>query len=119
MVSSDAESNVRATLGGALAPLVAHYACGASLFGKARKFKAVLRRAGLRPEQAIWIGDEIRDLEAARTAGIAFGAVAWGYTRPDALRARAPDQMFDSLEDIGNRLCGVSSQPLARGPAIG
>jgi phosphoglycolate phosphatase len=117
VVCSYAESNVRAALGPALAPLVAHYACGASLFGKARKFEAVLRRAGLPPGEAICIGDEIRDLEAARAAGIPFGAVAWGYTRLDALRAHDPALVFHSIEEIGDRLCGA--EPLARTPAIG
>ena len=39
MVSSDSEANVRATLGPELAALVDVYACGASLFGKAAKFR--------------------------------------------------------------------------------
>jgi phosphoglycolate phosphatase len=107
VVTSDAEANVRAALGPELAALVTHYECGASLFGKAAKFKGVLRRAGCGAAQAICIGDEIRDLEAARSAGIAFGAVAWGYTRADALQAQAPDAMFNSMDEICDKLCSA------------
>ena len=87
--------------------MTSHYGCGASLFGKAAKFKSVLRRSGYAAAETITIGDELRDLEAARSAGIAFGAVAWGYTRPEALRAHRPDEMFNSVDEICDRLCGT------------
>jgi phosphoglycolate phosphatase len=107
MVSSDAEDNVRAMLGPELAALVSHYSCGASLFGKAAKFKSVLRGSGHGTAEAICIGDELRDLEAARSAGIAFGAVTWGYTKPEALRAHMPNEMFNRIGEICDRLCGA------------
>jgi phosphoglycolate phosphatase len=100
MVSSDHESNVRRALGSRNAALIAHYACSASMFGKAAKFKRVLRNAGVAPQEALCIGDEIRDLEAARAVGAAFGAVSWGYTCAAALQARAPDALFTSMGDI-------------------
>jgi phosphoglycolate phosphatase len=99
MVSSDTESNVRATLRGHAA-LISHFACGASMFGKAAKFRAVLKRTGIAADDAICIGDEVRDGEAARQAGIDFGAVCWGYARPEALRAVSPVLVFDSVADI-------------------
>jgi len=106
LVSSDNEKNIRATLGRELSALVRHYGCGASLFGKAPKFKAVLRASGIPASEAIAIGDELRDLEAARAAWIAFGAVSWGYTAPEALRAHAPELMFTSMDEICDRLSG-------------
>lgn len=100
IVSSDSEANVRRALGSHNAALIAHYACSAATFGKARKLARVLRAAGVAPGQALCVGDEIRDLEAARAVGIAFGAVAWGYTCPEALRKRAPDVVFASMGEI-------------------
>jgi phosphoglycolate phosphatase len=108
MVSSDNEDNIRRTLGPKLSSLISHYACGASLFGKGAKFRSVLRQSGHGAAEAIAIGDELRDLEAARSAGIAFGAVAWGYTRPDVLKAHAPDEMFNSIGEICDRLLGTN-----------
>ncbi len=78
LVSSDSESNVRQALG-ENAALISWFACGASLFGKAAKFKAVLKRTGIATADAICIGDEVRDGDAARQAAIDFGAVSWGY----------------------------------------
>jgi phosphoglycolate phosphatase len=104
VASSDAEDNVRRTLGADNARLIRHYACGAALFGKPAKFKTILRRSGLPAAQAIAIGDETRDAEAARQAGIAFGAVTWGYANIESLRAQKPDEVFASLEEIAARL---------------
>ena len=99
LVSSDHEANVRRQLG-ANAALVSHFACGASLFGKAPKFRRVLKRTGVSPVAAISIGDEVRDIEAARAAGIACGAVTWGYAAGAALRALEPDLIFERMDDI-------------------
>jgi phosphoglycolate phosphatase len=100
MVSSDHEKNVRRALGPDICALFSHFACGASLFGKAPKFKRVMRKAGVAAQETLAIGDDLRDLEAARQAGTAFGAVAWGYACPEALRAHAPDEFFASVDDI-------------------
>ena len=104
LVSSDNEANARAMLGDANAALISHFACGASLFGMAAKFKRVMKLAGLAPGATIAIGDEMRDIEAARAAGIACGAVAWGYAAPEALRARKPDVVFERMEEIAAML---------------
>jgi phosphoglycolate phosphatase len=103
LVSSDNEDNARAQLGAGAAHF-SHFACGASLFGKAAKFKRILRRTGVAPRQAIAIGDEVRDIEAARAAGIACGAVTWGYAAREALTAWKPDLVFERIEDIVSQL---------------
>jgi phosphoglycolate phosphatase len=99
MVSSDSEDNVRHVLGD-LDRYVSHYACGAGLFGKTAKYRRILDRSGIAVDDAISIGDEIRDIDAAREAGIDFGAVSWGYTSAAALQARAPNFMFSRMDDI-------------------
>ena len=106
IVSSNSEANVRAVMGPSLAARVAFFECGASVFGKAARFRKVLRRSGILPPEAICIGDEVRDLDAARRAGIAFGAVAWGFTRADALQARGPNVLFSSLDEIADTVAG-------------
>lgn len=100
IVTSNSIENVRQVLGPGNAALIQHYACGASMFGKRVKLRAVLRDSGIPAAEAISIGDELRDLEAARAEGIAFGGVAWGYTHPEALRAHHPEEMFSNPEEI-------------------
>ncbi|HYG86344.1 MAG TPA: HAD hydrolase-like protein [Azospirillum sp.] len=104
VVSSNAEANVRRVLGPENAALIAHYECGASIFGKAAKFRKVMARSGISASQTIGIGDEIRDIEAARAANIACGAVLWGFAQPAALKAHAPDEVFASFDEIAERI---------------
>lgn len=104
LVTSDSEANAREKLGEAAA-LFSHFDCSASLFGKPAKFRRVIRRAGVEPARVISIGDEVRDIEAARAVGIACGAVCWGYAAPAALRAHAPDHTFEQLNEIVRALC--------------
>lgn len=104
VVSSDREANARRQLGADTAALFASFDCGASLFGKAAKFRRAVRRAGVPASDAVAIGDEIRDIEAARAAGIACAAVTWGYSAPDALLAHKPDMAFEHMEDIARGL---------------
>ncbi len=106
MVSSNSEENVRRVLGPENASLIRHYDCGASLFGKRAAFRRVLRRAGVEPADALCVGDEIRDAEAAREAGIPFGAATWGYTTGESLRAQRPAELFDTMEEILRRVTG-------------
>jgi phosphoglycolate phosphatase len=107
VVSSDREANARRQLGPDIAALFSSFDCGASLFGKATKLRRAVRSAGLEAKDVIAIGDEIRDIEAARAAGIACAAVTWGYSAPDALLAQQPDIVFERMEDIARALLGA------------
>lgn len=100
VLTSNGEDNVRAMLGPSLAALVADYECGVAMFGKRRRLRKVVARAGLPDDSVLAIGDELRDLDAARANGIAFGAVSWGFTTRAALAARDPEFLFDSPVDI-------------------
>lgn len=106
IVTSNSIDNVRQVLGPENAALIQHYACGVSIFGKRTKLRGVLRSSGIAAAEAICIGDELRDLEAAHAEGIAFGAVSWGYTHPEALRAQTPQETFSTVDEILQKLAG-------------
>jgi len=108
LVTSDNEENARTALR-EHAVLISHFACGASLFGKAAKFKRVMAAAGVAAHNAIAIGDEVRDADAAREAGIAFGAVSWGYATVDALRRAGAARVFARMEDVVGEVAGATS----------
>jgi phosphoglycolate phosphatase len=103
IVSSDSEASVRQVLGPA-ASLITRFDCGAAVFGKHWKFRRVARKLGAKPSETICIGDEIRDIEAAKAAGMDSGAVAWGYAVPSALLAAGPTHLFNSVEEMTQRL---------------
>ncbi len=100
IVSSNSEANIRHVLGPANAALIAHFACSASLFGKPAKMRRVLRHAGIPPGEALYIGDELRDAEAASRSGIAFAAASWGYATPEVLAATRPVTLLERISAI-------------------
>jgi len=104
LVTSDSEANAREKLGPSAA-LFAYFDCAASVFGKPAKFRRVIRRAGVAPDKVIAIGDEVRDIEAARAVGIACGAVCWGYAAPATLRALGPHHVFERMDEIVGAVC--------------
>lgn len=109
IASSNSRENVERVLGPSNARWIAHFACGASLFGKPAKLKQILRAAKLPREQTIYIGDEVRDGEAARSVGIAFGAVSWGQHPEDLLREQKPDRFFASVREMTEALKSEAS----------
>jgi phosphoglycolate phosphatase len=105
IVSSNSRENVERVLTANKAKLITHFACGVSMFGKAAKLRQLIRRSGIQPQRAIYVGDEIRDAEAAGKAGIAFGAVTWGQHRPEILCGQNPAEMFTTVQEIADKLC--------------
>lgn len=100
ILSSNSYHNVVGVLGGENVKWVNHFECGVSIFGKKAKLKKVIRKYRESPEHVISIGDETRDIEAARVLGIHSGAVAWGYATVKALEAESPTYIFNSVEEL-------------------
>jgi HAD hydrolase, family IA, variant 1 len=73
----------------------------------------LLRRAGIRPEQALYIGDTIHDAQCAAGAGVAFGLAAWGADSPQSIRA---EYYFAAPREVAPRLDG--DDPLGRLPYL-
>ena len=61
------------------------------LFNKARVLKRIMRHNQLGLDETFYVGDEVRDIEAAHHAGIKIVSVAWGYNNQQVLAAHKPD----------------------------
>ncbi len=86
IVSSNSEDTVRETLGPELSQCVSVFSCGSAMFGKARRVRRVLQHLQVTAHRAVLVGDEERDISAARSAGVTAVAVTWGYATRDALQ---------------------------------
>jgi len=107
VVSSNTRDNVRRVLGPENSRRIDFYECGVALLGKTGRFRKVLKRSKVRAHEALCIGDELRDLEAAHKAHIPFGGVTWGYNLADALRAHSPRAVFTSVGEIEAEVVGM------------
>jgi phosphoglycolate phosphatase len=99
VVSANGEATIRKVLG-EHARHISAMSGGVSLFGKRGKLLRMSRLTGIEPRASMVIGDELRDLQAAKKARMAFGAVSWGLTRPEALEAGGPEAVFGRMADI-------------------
>jgi len=63
-----------------------------------------LERLGVRPENALYVGDSVTDAEAANRAGIPFVAVLSGKTRREDLNDHDVYRIIDSLRHLPDLL---------------
>lgn len=78
------------------------------LSGKARHFRRAMEDHQLDPDQVVYVGNEIRDVKAARKAGIRVVAVSWGFNAGEALADAGPQRLVDAVKDLPAG-CGISS----------
>jgi len=65
------------------------------LTGKSRYLNATRKQYKLKAEEMLYVGDEVRDLKAAKKAGIPCAGVSWGFNSRDRLAAEEPDHLLD------------------------
>ncbi|MEM9018140.1 MAG: HAD hydrolase-like protein, partial [Verrucomicrobiota bacterium] len=73
---------------------------GVSLFGKSQRLNSVLKKAETSPSDAIYVGDETRDMEAARVSHVSGLAVCWGANEREAMETEGPEFCIDSPEEL-------------------
>jgi HAD superfamily hydrolase (TIGR01509 family) len=71
-----------------------------STFGKHKVINKWLRRENINPEQVVYVGDEIRDIDAAKKTGIKVIAVGWGFNSQEALAAQNPDFLIERPQEL-------------------
>ncbi|NBX92881.1 MAG: HAD family hydrolase [Proteobacteria bacterium] len=64
----------------------------------------ICKKYGVRPEQAVMIGDTPIDLKAGQSAGVRTAAVLYGYTLAEQLIRYAPDIILTTLSDLGGAI---------------
>lgn len=70
------------------------------LFGKHRVLMKVIKKYGYKKENVIYVGDETRDIEAAKKAGVVSVAVAWGFNSKNVLKKANPDYFVEKPEEL-------------------
>ncbi|MDX9782937.1 MAG: HAD hydrolase-like protein [Bacteroidales bacterium] len=73
---------------------------GKSLFGKDKVMTRLFDHEGISREELIYVGDEIRDMEASVKAGIKAIAVSWGLCRWENQDTLQPEQVAHSPGDL-------------------
>ena len=100
IITSNTELNVQIFLRSHELELFDFVRCSSKLLGKARMIRSVIRRQHVRAADILFVGDETRDIEAAKKAGIRIAAVTWGYNSRRSLEAMKPDFVFESPKEL-------------------
>jgi len=78
ILSSNDPGNIRSCLDAHHISINADIIPSSGLFGKHKTIRAYLSEKGYRPEEALYIGDEIRDIVACNKTGVDIVFVRWG-----------------------------------------
>ncbi len=70
------------------------------LFGKARVLRRVISGNGLDPAKVSYVGDETRDIEAAKHIGIRMVSVTWGFNTAGLLKTHDPDVLANTPQEL-------------------
>lgn len=62
-----------------------------NIFGKDKVIQSFLRKRGIVPSSALYVGDELRDIEACQKARIKIIWVSWGYDNASLVTQKKPD----------------------------
>lgn len=101
VVSSNSETNIRLFLD---KYQIKHYFNSiygnVGLFSKAQTLRKVLRWQKIRSGECLYIGDEVRDIEAAHKVHIAVASVTWGFNGKEILKKYKPDYLVDKPKEL-------------------
>jgi phosphoglycolate phosphatase len=70
------------------------------LFGKPRALRKVQARFNHRSEECVFVGDEVRDIEAAKKVGMRCIAVTWGFNPAASLKKHSPNRMINNPGEL-------------------
>lgn len=81
---------------------------GSRFFRKAAAIRAMLRKKGFDRSSVLYIGDELRDVDACKKIGLDMIAVGWGYNHASALAqmgvavAHSPQELVHMILSDGS-----------------
>ncbi|MFC4812311.1 HAD-IA family hydrolase [Paenibacillus sp. GCM10023250] len=80
-----------------------------NLFGKDKAIRSLARSMGLEQSQLLYVGDELRDVEACRNIAVPVAAVTWGWDSAKLLAEAGPDYLCHSPAELLKIVTGLGS----------
>ena len=74
--------------------------CEDNMFNKDKAMNLLLKKEKLKPEQVFYVGDETRDIEAAKKSGVKTVAVTWGFNNKKILLKEKPDYLIKKPKEL-------------------
>ena len=100
ILTSNSAQNVANFLKNHNLDLFAFVNTSSKIWSKNHNLQKMIESYDLKIDDVIYIGDEARDIDAARKLGIRVAAVTWGYNSAKALSAHKPDFLITRPEEL-------------------
>lgn len=100
ILSSNRKKIIQDTLVKEQVTLFTNISSDSSLFGKDKAIKKFIRKHWLHTDDVIYIGDELRDIEACKKIWVKIIAVSWGFNNKEALQKYNPDYLVDTPQEL-------------------
>lgn len=71
-----------------------------SLFGKHRVINRFLKSVNLGSEDILYLGDEVRDIQACKKVNVPIAAVSWGFNAPEMLLKQEPTHLINHPSEL-------------------
>jgi len=109
ILSSNSEENISYILKSNDINIFDFIHSGSSIFGKARSIRAALRKQKLSLSEVAYIGDEARDIDAAKKLGIPIVSVCWGFNSKPLLSSLNPDLIVEDISELFDSVSNLLS----------
>ena len=100
IITSNSRENVLASLENNGLQDTFTFIYSGSTFGKHKVIKRWLKKERVNPEEVVYVGDETRDIDAARKTGVKVIAVSWGFNSQEALAGQNPDFLIERPQEL-------------------
>lgn len=100
ILSSNSEMNIRHFLQLNGIEFFDFVYCTSNLFGKDKAIAKMIKELGLEKADVLYVGDELRDIEACKKVKMASAAVTWGYDSEELILKGKPDCIVHHPKEI-------------------
>jgi len=100
IITSNSRENVLASLENNSLQDTFTFIYSGSTFGKHKVINKWLKKEQVNPKEVFYVGDEIRDIDAARKTGIKIIAVGWGFNSQEVLALHHPDFLIERPQQL-------------------
>jgi len=78
------------------------------IFDKHHAIKKLIKKLDIKRSEAVYIGDEFRDIKACKKARVSIISVTWGFDSRGLLEKGKPDFIAATPDEMVNIICNMS-----------
>jgi len=109
IVTSNTTKNVELFLASHQISIIDFIYSEKNLFGKGKVLNNLIKKRLFKKSEVLYVGDEVRDIDAAKNAAVKVIAVDWGFNSEERLRKAQPDFLISKPREILGVISELSS----------